>query len=442
MNNIDVLNLEWPSNERDSFAIAPIILALRDSGYKCITGDIFSSLYYFCKYRPKVLLITSYQGALINHKVCQQAAKLGIKVVSLIAEGNVCEHYIEQMTWGNNSTREVYFEKMLVWSKRSQKLILKYFPELKGRVKVSGGVSFDRYKILSFKSKEEFIDERKIEKKFESIVGLAGWGFDTIHETEFFQKNKEQLLEGMKPGQLELHRKDFRLLTEYYYELIIKNPSVLFILRPHPGLTDYQYDEFKKAKDLSNVYYSKPRICNYSISDIIAICDLWGGYETTTCMEAWLLGKQTFLFNPSGTDFNREITAGGSVIFEDFDELEKSINDVKGFVRRISQDERLISSREDIVRDIIGYDDGGNYLRAISEIIPILNNSKNPCYSHLNVLDEVGLCGLVKYMFKNINFINSMRGLRKLDQNQLERLIKIFRCTPAFSASHKKKDDS
>ncbi|WP_281630270.1 hypothetical protein [Vibrio sp. St2] len=426
MKEIDVLNLEWPGNERDSFSVAPIILELRNKGYTCITGDIFSHLYYLCQYRPKVLLITSFQGARVNHKVCQEAKRLGIKVISLIAEGNLREKSIKEMTWGHNLSREIYFEKMLVWSKRSQDLILKYFPELEEKVVVSGGVGFDRYKLISFKSKQAFINEQNVEKDYDAFVGLAGWGFDKIHETEFYEKNKKAMLASMRPGQIDLHRKDFKLLTQYYYDLVTNNPRTFFIARPHPGLMEYYYDEFKKIKDLPNVYYSKPRSCTYSISDLISICDIWGGYETTTCMEAWLLGKQTFLFNPSGVDFTRDITANGSLIIENYDELNNSMSNVSRFIEAISLDEDVTVNRKKIIGDIIGYDDGKNHLRAVSEIEPVLNDSCYSNYKNYDVIRNFGILQLSKYVIRNINILNLIRGLRVLDQDQVERTIKVF----------------
>ncbi|MEH0667498.1 hypothetical protein H4F18_14410 [Vibrio scophthalmi] len=431
MKEIDVLNLEWPGNERDGFCVAPIILTLRSKGYKCVTGDIFSYLHYLCQYRPKILLITSFQGALINHKVCQEAKRLGIKVISLIAEGNIREKAIQQMTWGHNKTEEIYFEKMLIWSQRSQDLILKYFPKLEGRVLVSGGVGFDRYKLIPFKSKQAFIDEQVLTKKYDAFVGLAGWGFDRVYETEFYLKNKKSLHESMRPGQIELHREDFKLLTQYYHDLAISNPHVFFIVRPHPGLTEYDYDEFRKLKELPNVYYSKPRSCTYSISDLISVCDIWGGYETTTCMEAWLLGKQTFLFNPSGPDFIRDITANGSVIIVDYDEMNKSLSNVSEFIDNIASNKDIIDNRNKIIIDVIGYDDGKNHLRAVSEIEPVITSTQYPDYSKLDVLKGSKLSDFIKYTLRNINAINHIRGLRRLDQNQIERIIDIFKSSKA-----------
>ncbi|AZQ85459.1 hypothetical protein EKO29_16580 [Colwellia sp. Arc7-635] len=426
MKNIDVLNLEWPNNERDTHAVAPIILELRKRNKICITGDIFSYVFYLAKFRPKILLIASFQGALINHNLCKLAHKLGIKVISLIAEGNTRETAVKQMTWGNNIEKLIYFEKMLLWSYRSETLIHKNFPELESNTAVVGGVGFDRYKRLNFLKKAEFLKKIKHNPNIKQVIGLAGWGFDRVHDTEFYFKNKKSILANFQEGQREMHRKDFVLLQTYMKEVVTKNPQILFVLRPHPGLTDYYYDEFKELKSLANVYYSQPRSCPFSISDLIAVSDLWGGYETTTCLEAWLLGKETFLINPSGGDFNRDITAKGSYIISDIKLLHDVLNNSKSIKDFFSDTIEIINKRKEIISDVIGFDDGKNYLRATEEIEPILNDLQYPQFTIFRVLKLIGIVPSIKSIFRNINSLNKSRGLRLVDQSQIERAISKY----------------
>lgn len=427
MNEVDILSLEWPNSERDAHAIAPIILELRSRGRQCITGDIFSYLYYLVKYKPKVLLLTSFQGALINHHICKLSHFLGIKVVTLIAEGNTREVAIEEMTWGNNKERSLYFEKELLWSYRSQSLMHNYFPQLKGKTSVVGGVGFDRYKRLNFLKKSSFLKMVGNNDEYRKVIGLAGWGFDRIHETEFYYKNEKSILANYKKPQIELHRNDFILLQDILYKVISENTDVLFILRPHPGLTDYFYDEFKTLLSLSNIYYSKPRVCPFSISDLISASDLWGGYETTTCMEAWLLGKETFLINPSGGDFVRDITAKGSyqiATSEKFNAIVRSSENINCICDDLSD---VTSQRKDIISSVIGFDDGESYLRAVNEIEPIIDDANSPKYSIIAMLRFVGLKGLISSIVRNINIVNKIRCLRLTDQNQIERFIAQYK---------------
>ena len=427
MKDIDVLNLEWPNSDRDVHATAPVINELRGRGFICVTGDIFSYLYYLMKYRPKVLLISNYQGATINHQLCSLANYLKIKVITLIAEGNIREAIIEQMTWGHNKEKKIHFEKMLLWSYRSESLMHQYFPQLLDKTSVVGGVGFDRYKRLKFLSKSKFIDKIKHTHNYKKVIGLAGWGFDRVHDTEFYFKNEKSILANFNEGQKQLHQNDFILIQEYMLEVAKNNPDILFILRPHPGLTDYYYDEFKELKHLSNVYYSKPRVCPYSTSDLISVSDLWGGYETTTCLEAWLMNKETFLLNPSGPEFNRDITAKGSYIISELKLYDEVVKSECKIATLFENTEVIINERNKIISDVIGFDDGQNYLRAVEKIEPILLSIQtNPRYNIFSILRKLKFFYIFKNCIRNINFLNKLRGLRLTDQSQIERYITLY----------------
>lgn len=428
MKDIDVLNLEWPSSERDVHAAAPVIEELRSRGAECVTGDIFSYIYYLMRYRPKVLFITNFQGALINHQLCLLASHLGIKIVTLIAEGNTRETAIEEMTWGNNKEKALYFEKMLLWSFRSEKLMHKYSPQLQGKTSVVGAVGFDRYKRIPFLSKDAFLNKINNKNKYKKIIGLAGWGFDRVHDTDFYFKNEKSILANFKEGQKEQHKNDFILLQEYMKQVIGSNPDVLFILRPHPGLTDYSYDEFKGLKSFPNTYYSEPRVCPFSISDLISVSDLWGGYETTTCLEAWLLDKETFLLNPNGGDFNRDVTAQGSYIISDVTKFNSIVAGERNATEYFNDFSRITNRRKEIIADVIGFDDGKNYLRAVNEIEPIIESVTNyPNYRFVSPIKYVGIYYWFKNGLRNINFLNRIRNLRVTDQRQIERYISLYK---------------
>ena len=65
---------------------------------------------------------------------------------------------------------------MLIWSEIAKQKMIKAYPELMGRLKVVGAVSFDRYlmdnKIFKLKQKVKAIHEKR------TVVGIAGFGFD------------------------------------------------------------------------------------------------------------------------------------------------------------------------------------------------------------------------------------------------------------------------
>ena len=429
MIKIDILNLEWPENKRDSFVIAPILIELRRRGFSCISGDIFSYIDLLNRYRPKILLITSFQGAKINDWVCRIASSLGIKIISLMAEGNLREEVIDYMTWGNNLDRTIYFEKLLVWSDRSRDLIVKHFPTLEKRVSTVGAVGFDRYKYLKFKEKESFLNENGFD--YRKIIGFAGWSFDMVHDTPYFRKHKQTILKNFRPGQLELHRLDLEKIRRGLVRLVSSHQDVLFIARPHPSVLEKGYDEFQDIKKFKNVYYASPKSCEYSISDLINIADVWGGYETTTILEAWLLGKETFLYNPSGKDFNRDELCFGTFIAQTEDDLMKVFVDPINFSRNLLERRTIEIRRQEIIKNSIGFDDGLNFKRAAGIIEKVALTSPNPIYNSSMIKAKLSILQNVKYHLSQLQVIRRLLGLRKIDNLQIENIIRIYEpCLP------------
>ena len=72
--------------------------------------------------------MTNFQGAKINDKVCRVAKRLGIKIITLMAEGNIREEVVEYFTWGANQDQNDYFERMLVWSEKIRISSREIFP--------------------------------------------------------------------------------------------------------------------------------------------------------------------------------------------------------------------------------------------------------------------------------------------------------------------------
>ncbi len=369
---IDILNVEWPQSERDFHITAPVLIYLSKKyhlRYKSV--NIFCAYYFIIKYRPKMLLISNFSGAEINHEIVKFAYLAGIKVISFISEGNVKPEAYEQFLWGWNHDKILYLDKMLLWSKRSEGIFLKYYPTLKDTLVTTGATGFDRYKLLHFKSKETFLRENNLHYK--KIVGIAAWGFDHLFG-KYYQEHQDFLKEIYGDAQIALHRNDMYALQKIYYDLIKENPDILFILRYHPGTIDKEKNEFYGLDKYKNVFISDiDNSDKYGISDIINISDIWIGYETTTALEAWLLGKKTFLINPTRSDFVRENVHAGSPIVKSAQEADKIIKTffLTGTFKSFEQ---LAAKRKAIIKDVIGFGDGQNYIRAahviLSEMVP------------------------------------------------------------------------
>jgi surface carbohydrate biosynthesis protein len=373
LNKLDILNLEWPNSDRDLHIVTPVLIYLNKKyNISFKTKSIFNGYYFLIKYKPKMLIISNFGGAGINHEIVKLAYSMNIKVVSFISEGNVKEEALEQFLWGWNTDKILYVNKMLLWSNRSRDIFLSQYPYLKDRLTTSGATGFDRYKLLKFIPKNKFLKDNNLD--YNKIIGIGAWGFDHFFG-DYYAKHEQQFLEIYSKEQIEMHRNDLFKVQRVYQMLIENNPDILFILRYHPGTIDFEKNEFYGLEKYDNVFISNKFMNNqYQISDLINISDLWIGYETTTAMEAWLLGKQTFLINPTRSDFIRENVHKGSPIVKSAEEAQDLIDEYfKNYT--IKSFEELKDSRKRIIKDVIEYGDGQNYIRASEEVLKVFNQS-------------------------------------------------------------------
>lgn len=425
LSNIDILNLEWPSSDRDLHIVTPVLVYLKKKHniqYK--TVSIFNGYYYILKYKPKMILISNFQGASLNNEIIKLSYILGIKVVSFISEGNVKELALDQFLWGWNKDKKLYVDKMLLWSKRSERLFVDKYPELKDKLVTTGATGFDRYQLLTFKSKKEFLKENNL--KFEKIIGIAAWGFDHYFG-EYFEKNKNYYLKVFGEEQIEMHKSDLYKIQEIYKKLIENNKDILFILRFHPGTIDFEKNEFYGLDKFDNVYISNKFNKNYQITDLINISDLWIGYETTTALESWLLNKQTFLINPTRSDFIRENVHKGSPIALTYSEAQKYIDEFFE-TSSIKDFELLQEYRSEIISAVIEYQDGNNYIRAAEEIIKVFNSPDRKIILNRNIY-LLAFKQLLKVFLSKTIFKNRWRNLNydlNFAQSYQEQYVKVI----------------
>jgi len=385
LSRLDILNLEWPNSDRDLHIVTPPLVYL-EKKYNIIykTKSIFNAYLYLLIYRPKVLILSNFVGASINYNIVKLAYLSGIKVVSFISEGNIKANEVDIFLWGKNE-HNFYLDKLLVWTGRSRNLFLNYYPELSLKISVVGSTGFDRYKLLNFQNKTSFLNDNKI--NYKKIIGIASWGFDHFFE-ESNKYDYNYYINLLGNYQVERHQNDLYKLQKIYKQLIEKNKDILFILRYHPGTIDFEKNEFYGLDKYDNVFISnKFKNNQYKISDLINISDLWIGYETTTALESWLLGKQTFLINPSGSDFIRENVYEGSPIVETAEEAQILIDEYFT-TKTIKKFELLEKKRREIIKDVIEYGDGKNYVRAAKEIIKVYNQPDKEIKFTLKVYKE------------------------------------------------------
>ncbi len=377
---MDILNLEFPNLDRDRHIITPVYSYLRKrKGISVVSKNLNNRFFYLLKYRPRLLLLSNAHGQNETIEIMKVARAAGIKVVTLVTEGNFHEENLPGYLWGWNRERKLNQDAFILWNERSKTMSLKHHPELEGKLFVSGATGFDRYSLFKFKTKDQFLKKHSF-NNIKGIVGIAGFGiFDHLDKRDYIKK----MLPALSDEQFDMHANDLEMLRQIYYDLISSHPELLFIVRFHPQVRDISKSEFTKVMSLPNVLISN----NYqaseyelnNISDVISICDLWLGYESTTVIEAWLLKKPTILINPSTPDFVRENHSRGCPKVATFAEIEDVITQFYA-TGKVTISEDLTEVRAQIIKDIIGYDDGQNHKRAAEIICEFLQAQKRPSF--------------------------------------------------------------
>lgn len=370
---VDVLNLEWRSEPgRDRIISSLVCNYLRYLGFKVQEGSIFKGFELIDKLNPKVLFLSNSIGAPINNAVIKYAASKGIICISGFSEGNFRENDISQFIWGHNQDDNFYESRLLVWSEKKKELALKHFGNQLGeKLAISGGIGFDLYKINEKKNGRDLFLRKYKKAEFENVIGFGCFDFGIFNpsDTRFERENRNR-----PKGEFLYFLEDRKLLNELLHKLILSNQKTLFLLKQHPGVElGFWASAIEDLESFSNVLILKNE---ESIYDCIDVSDFWISYESTTALEAWLLGKQTCLLNPQGGDFTRDQIYLGSPIFSTFEEIQNVIKKFYSTGELLGFKERTIL-RTELIKDTIQWDDGFNHVRAGNIIVGLLEMDKN-----------------------------------------------------------------
>ncbi len=331
----------------------------------------------FAIYRemPDIVMLPNTVGSKWYFEVAKYAYDQKIPVFALISEGNFRTNGTFDY-WGYN-TSKIYFQEYIChWSKRTRDFLVKELPECSDQMVVTGATGFDRYKIYRFPSKQEFLDRRNL-SEYKKIVGYAGWAFGKVYN-EVGRSELELFFKGQEANRLEWTENQMYAVEDVLRKLIENNQDTLFILKVHPNethphITHESPNEMIRLRDYQNVLYVKNE---EGIQDLIAVSDIWMGFETTTALEAWMLGKETVLINPD-PDFPRDYAHAGSIIATSFGEAQEYMDEFyqKNRIEEFNSVEKQVV-RDKIVEDTIGFDDGLNHLRAAWYLKKSLSNSR------------------------------------------------------------------
>lgn len=373
----DILNLEWETDSRDTNITDPILVSLEDRfGYNVKTDSIWYAFYKILKYRPKVLLMSNEVGAIENYYICRFAYSIGIKTIVLISEGlnYQCETEDAQkqleteMLWGHNTDHKRIWDMKLLWSESTRETFYKYIDSAKDlNLKVSGATGFDSYKLLNMNNTR--IIEQFNKSKYKKVILLVGFAFDLypLYDLETLHMDKETVDW--------LYNQRFKV-RDIYKQLIEENPDTLFILKHHPGsknLDDTEFSEIMNKYDNTITIHKEVGIRN-----LLGLSEIIIAYDSTVCLEAWMLRKPSLLINPEEGTFPRSWNYLGSPILRTATELSNCIREFyeNGIIQPF---EDLKQTRIDMIRKQIQNDDGFNYLRAAKLIDDeIKKNNKHP----------------------------------------------------------------
>jgi len=325
--------------------------------------------------KPDIILQANIIGSNLYFQISKIAHKQNIPLFTLISEGNFRTDGSFNY-WGFNRDKKFYQDFVCCWSERTAQYLRNEVPEAKNKIVVTGGVGFDRYTIYKFMQKEEFL-RKYSSTQFNKVIGYAGWAFGKLDH----QRGRNELLAWAKGDEsklkwIENQRKKVRDILE---QAIINNPSTLFILKQHPQenapeRTEPVKNEMSELAHYKNVVY----LCEEeSIHDLISVSDIWTCFESTTALESWLMNKQTIFINPE-VEFNRDPLYKGSVIVQDYNSFQKLIDEFysTGKIESFYSAEKD-SMRNKLIKDIIGYGDGMNHIRAANYFQKIINKYFN-----------------------------------------------------------------
>lgn len=399
------------------------------------------------KIKPDIILQANTIGSNLYFEISKIAHEQNIPLFALISEGNFRTDGSFNY-WGFNRDKKFYQEYICCWSKRTANFLKEKEPEYKNKIVVTGGVGFDRYSIYEFMKKDEFLQKYN-KNNYKKVIGYAGWAFGKLDH----KRGREELLYWAKGDEQKINwiEEQRQLVRDILRNAIEENNDTLFILKQHPQENAPERpepvkNEMSELANYENVIY----LCNEeSIHDLISVADIWTCFESTTALESWLMGKQTIFINPD-PNFNRDPLYKGSALAKDYSELKNFINQfyISGKIEQFFWEEKE-NQRKKLIKDIIGFGDGFNHIRAgyyfQKTIERYLKEEKKPVYKfhfwHWLVYVLIRIAG----PFYNRNIYSKLWKFKKhlwvFENYKMEKLEKLYsKYHKYFSQFYEKND--
>jgi hypothetical protein len=366
-------------------------------------------IYKIYQIKPDIVLIPNSKGSTLYWKIARAAFEQNVPLFSLESEGNFPADNTFNY-WGYNLDKKFYQEYVCCWSERTQNYLKELAPEDKNKIVLTGGAGFDRFKIYEFLSKEEFL--KKYDKKgYKKIIGYGAWTFNKVN----FLRGRSDIFHVFGNGDSSLNwvEEQRKLVNNIFKETVKNYKNTLFIFKRHPQDKPSEsvipaIDEMDSLGSLENVLCFNEE---ESLQDLINVSDVWTCFESTTALEAWLMGKQTIFINPD-LDFPRADIYKGSAVAQNFSELKTMLDEFysTGSINDFCSEKKK-KCREDIIKTSIGFNDGFNHLRVsyylVKTIDRIKTNSK-PLYRFslieflLHMFTVVGGIFFVEFIYRHL----------------------------------------
>jgi|TARA_B110000285_G_C15142505_1_gene631925 surface carbohydrate biosynthesis protein len=397
------------SNEpRDAYILLPYIYYLEKFENFHVQIEFIWDAHIIRKKRPDLVILPNIRGHNLNYEVAKYCSDNEILVYASDSEGNFNSE-IDYNFWGYNITKELICPIQFTWNNRIKNYLNSVHNIAEKDIVVSGAPGFDKYQYLTYKSREDIISKYNL-NHFNKVVGYAGWAFGKIYNKELsdvltiLEKNHDEGVAWLT---------EQRDIVESCLKTAIEsNPDTLFILKKHPR-ENFESDgkdsrnEMNQLVKYPNVLYLKDE---EEIQNLIAISDLWIAFESTSIMEAWLLGIPTLMINDD-SNFTRSKIHEGSIVARNEAETSTAIKEL--FDKKNKNyffPEDVVQRRNEIFDDSIGFTDGLNHLRCAKAFSPFIASAETkatqatfqPKFFRLYYLLHIGKYFYIPWLFKRL----------------------------------------
>ena len=352
-----VLFLEWSTSGREFDIACPLMYVFeRHLGwnveYKCQFNflDVLRT-------RPNLVIMSGTVGAASGLAWAKRISDSGIPLVSHVTEGIYRSEDIEAFVYGWASSEQPLPEKRsMLWSDFNRELAINAFPNLEEKLAVSGAVGFDKYSFLTIKRKEF-----KSRDKEHVAVGYSGFDFNRCLAGLSENKDSDQ-------GSYKHLLRSKSRCRDYLRAMVVNNPEVNFIFKPHPG------DGLSDPPECAGleVYKNFCIATDPSMVNFLSQVDMLVSFNSTTTIDAWAMNIPAVVLNDDQRNLSNDGLSEAIRLQHPID-FNKYVDLVRGgaSLRQISDGNAI----DRIIARTIGSADGMNHLRFCAGISDVITES-------------------------------------------------------------------